>query len=125
MSDRSLQSLPTVDQAIAILDATPVSPIVTIEIDLARIEEQLSSNVLATDVYSDRDHPAFDRAVVDGFAVRSAALLRANVPLQVVGEGAAGGAASNQLAPGEAMAVMTGAPLPSGADATEYERWAV
>lgn len=117
MSDRSLQSLLTVDQAVAILDATPVSPVVTIEIDLARIEEQLSSNVLATDVYSDRDHPAFDKAIVDGFAVRSADLPQANVPLKVVGEVAAGSTASTELAVGEAMAVMTGAPLPAGADA--------
>jgi molybdopterin molybdotransferase len=117
MSDRSLTSLPTVDQAVAILDATPVAPIVTIEVDLARLEEQWASNVLAVDVFADRDHPAFDKAIVDGFAVRATDLPHAGVPLRVVGEVAAGANASRELAAGEAMAVMTGAPMPPGADA--------
>jgi molybdopterin molybdotransferase len=117
MSDRSLTTLPTVEQAVAILDATPIAPIITIEVDLARLEEQWASNVLAADVFADREHPAFDKAIVDGFAVRAADLSHAGIRLRVVGEVAAGATAARELAAGEAMAVMTGAPMPPGADA--------
>lgn len=70
--------------------------------------------VLAEDVCADRDYPPFARSVRDGFAVRSA-----DVPgeLRVVGEVRAGDMFSGEVAPGEAVEIMTGAPLPRGADA--------
>ena len=117
MSDRSLQTLPTVDQAVAILDATVVTPVVAIERDLARLEEQVGANVLAVDILAEGDHPAFDKALVDGFAVRKADVGNAGDSLRLVGEVAAGAAAVGRIEPGEAMAVMTGALMPAGADA--------
>lgn len=71
--------------------------------------------VLGAAVVADRDQPAFDRSTRDGYAVRAADIGRA---LRVVGALRAGeswrGAA---LAEGEAIEIMTGAPLPAGADA--------
>jgi molybdopterin molybdotransferase len=75
--------------------------------------------VLAEDITADRDYPPFHRSTRDGFAVRST-----DVPgtLHVVGEARAGmafGGASGDGAtgPGEAVEIMTGAPVPEGADA--------
>jgi molybdopterin molybdotransferase len=70
--------------------------------------------VLAVDVHADRDQPPFHRSTRDGFAVRAAELPG---PLRVVGEIAAGQALGRALAPGEAAEIMTGAPVPDGADA--------
>lgn len=117
MDHLSPPTLPSVDQAVAILDATRVDPIVTIDIDLTRLEEQLTSNVLAADVFADRDYPHFDKAIVDGFAVRTADVAVAGVELSLVGEIAAGASGAKPIGPGEAIAIMTGASMPAGADA--------
>lgn len=80
------------------------------EIDL----ERAGSRVLAEDVRADRDSPPFSRSVRDGFAVRSA-----DVPgkLSIIGEVRAGGAFAGCVGPLQAVEIMTGAPLPAGADA--------
>lgn len=70
--------------------------------------------VLAEDVLADRDYPPLDRSVRDGFAVRSADLPG---ELSIAGEVRAGGLFEGELAAGEAIEIMTGAPLPRGADA--------
>lgn len=69
--------------------------------------------VLAQDVFMDLDVPPFDKSAVDGFACR-----RADLPglLAPVGEVAAGSPARRGVGPGECMAIMTGAPMPEGAD---------
>ena len=73
--------------------------------------------VLAEDIVADRDQPPFDRATRDGFAVREEDV-NAGRELTLVGSVRAGerwiGA---PLAPGTAIATMTGAPVPPGADA--------
>lgn len=74
--------------------------------------------ILARDVVADRDLPPFDKALVDGFAVRSADLAGPDtVALRVVEEIFAGATPTRAVGPGEASAIMTGAPLPEGADA--------
>lgn len=76
--------------------------------------------VLAEDVTADLDLPPFDKALVDGYALRSGDLLGAvgdERRLTIVEEIAAGQTPSRPLAPGEAASIMTGAPLPRGADA--------
>jgi molybdopterin molybdotransferase len=82
----------------------------------AEAVELLSSSgrILAQDVVADRDYPAAARSVRDGFAVRSADLPG---ELQVTGEVRAGESAQNEVRPGEAIEIMTGAPVPVGADA--------
>lgn len=76
--------------------------------------------ILAEPIAADRDIPPFPRSTRDGYAVRSADLTNLPTQLKVVGEIKAG--ASEQiflsyLNPGESFSIMTGAPLPSGADA--------
>lgn len=66
------------------------------------------------------DLPAFDNSAMDGWAVRAADLAgaRADAPasLEAAGESSAGGPAPPALAPGTAMRIFTGAPVPAGAD---------
>lgn len=77
--------------------------------------------VLAEDLTAGEDIPGFNRSLMDGYAVRAvdtaAARSEAPVILPVIGEVAAGYLPSKPLAPQTAMKVMTGAPLPAGADA--------
>ncbi len=76
--------------------------------------------VLAEGIVADRDFPPFDRATRDGYAVRAADLAKLPARLELVGEVKAGdwpepGACS--VGRGQAVGIMTGAPLPAGADA--------
>ncbi len=70
--------------------------------------------VLAADLRAASDVPRFDNSAMDGFAVRSDASTGA---LRIVGESRAGTPATVAPAPGEAVRISTGAPLPAGADA--------
>jgi len=75
-----------------------------------------AGRVLAEPIVADRDQPPFDRVTRDGFAVR-AAEFSAGRTLRVVGQVRAGEFWREQaLATGEAIEIMTGAPLPAGAD---------
>ncbi|HEY6303993.1 MAG TPA: gephyrin-like molybdotransferase Glp [Terriglobales bacterium] len=76
--------------------------------------------VLAESILADRDFPPFDRATRDGYAVRAADLAAVPVRLEVVGEVKAGDwPHPEQCSVGcrQAVGIMTGAPLPAGADA--------
>jgi len=76
--------------------------------------------VLAEGVVADRDFPPFDRATRDGYAVRAADLAKVPARLEVVGEVKAGDwpePGTCSVARGQAVAIMTGAPLPGGTDA--------
>lgn len=72
--------------------------------------------VLAEDVASDVDSPPFDKALMDGYAVRRADI-RPGVELRVVEEIAAGSMPTKTLGLNEAARIFTGAPIPAGADA--------
>src|SRR5439155_4507960 len=74
----------------------------------------------AEDVVAEHALPGFDQAAVDGYAVRSVDVQPATdspVVLPVVGEIAAGSRQPRRLQPGQAVRVVTGAPLPTLADA--------
>jgi molybdopterin molybdotransferase len=77
--------------------------------------------VLAEDAVASEPVPAFENSAMDGFAVRAADLASASrtsrVSLQVVGESRAGHPCERTLAPGQAIAISTGAAVPAGADA--------
>lgn len=73
--------------------------------------------VLAEPVLASGDYPAFDKAMMDGYAVRAASVASAPCTLAVVGEALAGYASDVRVGDGEAMRINTGAPLPPGADA--------
>jgi molybdopterin molybdotransferase len=72
--------------------------------------------VLRESIEAPHDFPPFERVMMDGFAVR-AADLAATDTLPMIGETAAGAAERAELAPGSCVQVMTGGPLPRGADA--------
>jgi molybdopterin molybdotransferase len=111
MNDLPVSQLLTVDQAIAILDAVPVQPRV---VSVPLLEAM--GMTLAEEVHAERDYPPFNRALMDGFAVR-AADLTAGANLNVIETIAAGQVGHRAIASGEAAAIMTGAPLPAGSDA--------
>ena len=82
------------------------------------IHESLD-RVLAEDVVADTDLPPFNRSQMDGYAVRAEDTNDAPVRLRIVGESAAGKGWHHQLKQGEAVRIMTGAPIPEGADAVQ------
>jgi molybdenum cofactor synthesis domain-containing protein len=81
--------------------------------------DEAQGRVLAESVFADTDLPPFDRAQMDGYAVRSEDLREVPARLRVVGEAAAGSGWRGTLKSGEAVRIMTGAPLPSGADSVQ------
>ncbi len=90
-------------------------PLPRLDVERVAIESSLG-RVLAESPQSDLDLPPFDRVTMDGFAVRAGDAV-AGATLPIVGAVAAGATAARALEPGEAMRIMTGAPLPAGADA--------
>ncbi len=74
-------------------------------------------HVLAAPVVSPADVPPFDNTAMDGFAVRAADTAGGDSDLRVVGTIAAGHVSDRSVGPGEAIRIMTGAPMPAGADA--------
>ncbi len=79
------------------------------------------SRVLAEDVVATLNVPAFDRSAMDGYAVRadetSGAGMYNPLPFRVVGQSLPGRACEVTVESGDAVRIMTGAPLPTGADA--------
>ena len=87
-----------------------VHPLEAVPVPLARA----LGRFLAAPVIADRALPPFDNSAMDGFAVRAADLPD---ELPVIGDIAAGAAPDVALRPGTAIRIMTGGPLPRGADA--------
>ncbi|MDA0371424.1 MAG: molybdopterin molybdotransferase MoeA [Actinomycetota bacterium] len=97
-----------------VLDRCPVLPSIGVHVD------DSIGCVLAIDTRADEDVPPFANTAVDGYAVRACdteGAENAPVSLSVVGEVAAGAAADVVIGPGQAVRIMTGAPIPEGADA--------
>jgi molybdopterin molybdotransferase len=108
--------LRTVDEHLAsVLDG--IGSIDPIELTLLDAQGLL----LAEDVRADFPLPSFDNSAMDGYAVRAMDTRDASaddpVRLQVVGDVAAGAKTRSGMGPGLAMRIMTGAPIPAGADA--------
>jgi molybdopterin molybdotransferase len=99
----------------AILDQ--VRPLGTERVDLFSAMDR----VLAEDVYATRNQPPWDNSAMDGFAVRAADTRSASpthpVTLQIIEDLPAGYRAKNKVESGQAIHIMTGAPVPEGADA--------
>ena len=94
-----------------ILDACP--PLPPRDVVLA----DALGRVLAELVVAGEDVPPFANTAMDGYAVRAADTAGAPVRLDVVGTLAAGSAPDVEVGPGQAVRIMTGAPIPTGADA--------
>src|SRR5256714_11575228 len=110
-SAKPAQKLMSADDALArILGGVPALP--AVEVPLL---DGLGL-VLVDDIAADHDVPPFRNSAMDGYAVRGDDVTSAPVELRVVGEVAAGGFPERAVGPGEAMRIMTGAPMPDGAD---------
>ena len=102
---------PLEDAQTLVLEACgPLAPVVA-PFDAAR------GLVLAADVVAAEQVPPFVNTAVDGYAVRSADVADVPTELTIVGEVAAGASTDRAVGPGETIRIMTGAPMPPGADA--------
>ncbi|HYV20763.1 MAG TPA: gephyrin-like molybdotransferase Glp [Verrucomicrobiae bacterium] len=102
-----------VERALAlVLEAAQPLPAIAVDLDEA------AGRILLEEIRADRDQPAWDKALMDGFAVMAAGVTDGR-DLLVASTIAAGAdpATLNPLRPGETARIMTGAPLPPGADA--------
>jgi len=72
--------------------------------------------VLAQEIVARRTQPPFPASAMDGYAVRAADIADPPCLLKVVGSAPAGRAFGGRVAPGEAVRIFTGAPVPEGAD---------
>jgi molybdopterin molybdotransferase len=112
----------TVHEALEWLDAQ-IQPLSAEMIPL----EAACGRVLAASIMSDVDVPGFDRATMDGYAViantTDGASAYSPLPLTVIGDAMPGRGFEGSVGPGEAVRVMTGAPMPPGADAVLPAEW--
>jgi molybdopterin molybdotransferase len=104
----------TVEQALEII-LSYVEPLGIESIPL----EQAHGRILAQEVVADMDLPPFDKARMDGFALRSEDATAAPFTLNLIGEIAAGASFDGTIGAGEAIKIFTGAPVPEGADAVQ------
>lgn len=79
--------------------------------------EQALSRVLAEDVRANRDQPPYDVSAMDGFALRSADVANVPATLEIIEDIKAGDMPTKAVQAGQCSRIMTGAPVPQGADA--------
>ena len=94
-------------------------------LDLATAPASAIGRVLAENIVADRNYPPFNRSIRDGFAVRAADVAESGAKLRLIGESRAGTAFDRSVGPGECVRILTGAPVPRGANAVvmhEYTR---
>ncbi len=102
---------PLADAQRAVLDAVTPLPVVSMPLREAR------GLVLAAPLVASHDLPPFSNSAMDGYAVRAADVEAAPVTLPVLEDVPAGRVPSQPVTAGTAIKIMTGAPLPEGADA--------
>jgi len=109
----------TVEEALAWVDSA-VPAFAELPTEEAGVVDA-ATRVLAVDVTSRVDVPAFARSMMDGFALRGDDTYGASpynrLPLRILGTCLPGAPFQRHVAAGEAVRIMTGAPLPTGADA--------
>jgi len=109
-------ALSWLDAQLHVLDAEPV-PL-----------REAAGRVLATSVVSDFDVPGFDRATMDGYALVATSTEGAStynvLPIVVIGDSMPGRPFEGSVLEGQAVRVMTGAPMPPGTDAVLPAEWA-
>src|SRR5712671_4913854 len=80
-------------------------------VESAELDSALG-RILAEDVVAHTDLPPFDRAQMDGYAVRADDVSNTPARLRIAGESAAGAGWHHQMGSGSAVRIMTGAPVP-------------
>ena len=103
--------LPVSDALARVLDSAR-EPLPAERVPLA----QARGRTLAQDVAALRTQPPFPASAMDGYAVRAADIAGIPARLRIIGESAAGRRFTGSVAPGEAVRIFTGAPVPDGAD---------
>lgn len=105
---------------IAVAEAVQIVRQHTHALETERVElPHALGRVLAQEITADSDLPPFDRSQMDGYAVRAAETTGAPVSLRIAGESAAGKGWHHRLEEGHAVRIMTGAPVPEGADSVQ------
>lgn len=104
--------LPVADALAKILAAIP-GPVEAEHVPVA----QAAGRTLAKNVAATRTQPPFPASAMDGYAVRAVDVAQVPASLRVVGISAAGHGYAQEVGPGEAVRIFTGAPVPEGADA--------
>ena len=102
----------SITEAFAFLEDT----IATLPDDSVPIGESVG-RVLSQNVIADVNSPPHDKSVMDGFAIRSADIASGKLRLEIIETVIAGGWPELELKSGQATRIMTGAPIPDGADA--------
>jgi len=105
--------IPVADAIQIVLDQTTTLPAESVALADAL------GRILAEDIVADTDLPPFDRAQMDGYALRAADVASTPARLRIVGESAAGAGWHHEMKAGEVVRIMTGAPVPAGADAVQ------
>ena len=112
---RGFRSRSTVDEVFALIERR-LKPLGTETVDLA----QAAGRVLAAEVGAEAPVPAFDRAAMDGYAVRGEESFGASaytpIAFRCVGEARPGHWCEAMVGPGEAIQITTGSAIPQGAD---------
>src|SRR5215467_7315274 len=106
--ERGLEIVMSIAKAKDRLDRMPAEPVALLD---------AMHRILRENIVSDSDSPRFDKAISDGFAVRFEDVAQVPVELTVLGESRAGAGANVEVGRGECCEIMTGAPLPAGANA--------
>ena len=101
----------SLDEAVGICQENPI----TISTEKIPITDSMG-RIVASDVNAKVNDPGFDNSSMDGFAVIYSDTLEPPTRLKVVGISNAGTGQRNTIGPGEAVRIMTGGPLPNGAD---------
>lgn len=98
-------------EAIDILNKN-IDPLGIEEIDLINGVKR----TIASDMYSTMNNPPFDKSAMDGYAIYSKDTINKDVRLRLIDKVYAGNYCNKELSSGEAIKIMTGAPIPKGAD---------
>ena len=113
----------SISEALEIIEQK-ISPLETEKVEL----HDSINRVLAENIFADMNLPPFDRSQMDGFAVRVEDVKNASgkkpVVLKIIGESVAGKGFDSKIKSGEAVRIMTGARLTSGADAVQKKELA-
>ena len=90
--------------------------VATLNSEIVKLEHSLG-RVLAEEIRANRDQPPFDVSAMDGFALRSADLASTPAALTIIEDIKAGDRPARTVLAGQCSRIMTGAPVPVGADA--------
>lgn len=85
--------------------------------------KEAAGSVLAEDIVSDVDMPPFNKSAMDGYAVRSDDLRTVPVKLEIIEDIPAGNVPTKKIGPGRCARIMTGAPVPEGADTVVMQEY--